>query len=96
MTDPGPDQKIARSENPAAAPPGKINPKLIEGVTVTLEAFLGDASLTVAELMNLTRDAVLPLNAPLSQSVELRLNGVPVAKVRLDRRTLERIVRRRA
>ena len=65
--------------NPAAAL-GTINPKLIEGVGVTLEAFLGEARMTVAELTSLKADSVVPLDATLNQAVELRLNGVSVAR----------------
>lgn len=65
---------------PANARAGKINSKLIENVGVTLEAFLGDARMTVAELTDLKENAVVPLDAALNQAVELRLNGVPVAK----------------
>jgi flagellar motor switch protein FliN len=58
----------------------KINPKLIENVSVSLEAYLGEARLTVAELTALTESSVVPLDASLSQAVELRLNGVPVGR----------------
>lgn len=54
--------------------------KLIENVGVTLEAYLGSARLTVAELVKLREASLIPLDAPLSQAVELRLNGVAVAK----------------
>jgi flagellar motor switch protein FliN len=59
---------------------GKINPKLIETVSVTLEAYLGEARMTVAELTALKDSSVVPLDAALNQSVELRLNGVAVAR----------------
>jgi flagellar motor switch protein FliN/FliY len=59
---------------------GSINRKLIDNVGVRLEAFLGEARLTVAELGNLTEESVVPLDATLNRAVELRLNGVPVAR----------------
>lgn len=78
-----PEPAVAKT----AAPPdktdvrlGRIDAKLIENVGVTLEAYLGDARMTVAELTNLKETEVIPLDAALNQSVELRLNGVPVAR----------------
>jgi flagellar motor switch protein FliN/FliY len=61
-------------------PLGSINPKLIETVNVTLEAFLGEARMTVAELTALKQGSIIPLDASLNQAVELRLNGVAVAR----------------
>lgn len=59
---------------------GRIDARLIDNVGVTLEAFLGGARMTVAELTDLKTEAVVPLHAALNQAVELRLNGVPVAR----------------
>lgn len=53
--------------------------KLIENVGVSLEAYLGSARMTVADLVKLKEASLVPLDAPLSQAVELRLNGVAVA-----------------
>ena len=64
----------------AASPVEGINPDLIASVPVTLEAFVGEAKMTVAELRALEKGSTVPLGAPLSQSVELRLNGVAVAR----------------
>jgi len=66
----------AKADNALAG----INPKLIETVSVTLEAYLGEARMTVAELTALKDSSVVPLDAALNQSVELRLNGVAVAR----------------
>lgn len=68
-----------------AAAPGQtgatgINSKLIDNVGVTLEAFLGEARMTVAELTGLKENSTVPLEAALNQLVELRLNGVPVGR----------------
>lgn len=65
--------------NPSPPSQRRINNKLIDNVGVTLEAFLGDARMTVAELMALDENEVVPLSAPLNKAVELRLNGVAVA-----------------
>jgi flagellar motor switch protein FliN/FliY len=57
-----------------------INARLVDKVSVTLEAFLGESRLTVGELAALKEGALLQLDAPLSRAVELRLNGLPVAR----------------
>jgi len=57
-----------------------INPKLVSNVTVTLSAFLGEAKMSLGELTALEEGAIIALDAPLSQCVELRLNGVAVAR----------------
>lgn len=59
---------------------GKVSSKLIETVGVELEAFVGSAKMTVAELTALTSGAVVALDAQLNEAVELRLNGVAVAR----------------
>ncbi len=66
----------ARADGPA----GRINPKLIDAVGVTLEAYLGEARMTVADLTALKDDSIVPLDAALNQAVELRLNGIAVAR----------------
>ncbi len=71
----------ARGDAPAAPQPeGGIDPKLIDTVNVTLEAYLGQARITVAELTGLKEGSVLTLDAMLSQAIELRLNGLPVGR----------------
>ncbi|HEY0148111.1 MAG TPA: FliM/FliN family flagellar motor switch protein [Allosphingosinicella sp.] len=75
--------KASSTPAPAKGEPARaagINPKLIETVGVTLEAFLGDARITVAELVALKEGAVLPLDGSLAEAVELRLNGLPVGR----------------
>jgi flagellar motor switch protein FliN/FliY len=57
-----------------------LNPKLIDSVDVTLEAFLGESRMTVAELLALRPGSIVELDASLGQAVELRLNGVAVAR----------------
>lgn len=79
MTEPASKTNISAPAK-AEAQLGKINPKLIETVSVTLEAYLGEARMTVAELTALKDSSVVPLDAALNQAVELRLNGVAVAR----------------
>lgn len=60
--------------------PARISSKLIDNVAVELEAFLGTAPMTVAELTSLASGTVVALDAQLNAPVELRLNGMPVAR----------------
>lgn len=80
MTEPASKTNSPSAPAKAETQLGKINPRLIETVSVTLEAFLGEARMTVAELTALKDSSVVPLDAALNQSVELRLNGVAVAR----------------
>jgi flagellar motor switch protein FliN/FliY len=80
VTEPASKTNISATPAKADAQLGKINPKLIETVSVTLEAYLGEARMTVAELTALKDSSVVPLDAALNQSVELRLNGLAVAR----------------
>lgn len=75
MTD---NTEIPSSETrPDAA---RISSKLIDTVAVQLEAFLGSASMTVGDLAGLAKGAVVGLDAQLNMPVELRLNGIGVAR----------------
>ena len=58
----------------------RIDQSIIAGVEVVLEARLGSARMTVAELMNLKAGDCVPLDAALNQDVELRLNGSTIAR----------------
>lgn len=60
--------------------PERIDEGVIAGVEVVLEARLGSAIMTVSELMKLKVGDCVPLDAALNQDVELRLNGVAVAR----------------
>ena len=53
---------------------------MIDDVEVEIEAFVGGARMTVAELGALKAQSVVTLDAPLNQAVELRLNGVVIAQ----------------
>lgn len=59
---------------------GNLNPKLMDAVEVTLEAFLGSGRMTVGELLALKMGETVELDASLGEAVELRLNGVPIAR----------------
>lgn len=63
-----------------AAPGAGINRALIDNVEVSLEAWLGEARLKVADLTALKTGSLVPLDAGLDQAVELRLNGVRVGR----------------
>jgi flagellar motor switch protein FliN/FliY len=80
MTDLPTKSPAAAADKPGAARPAGINPKLIDTVSVSLDAFLGEARMTVAELTALKEGSVVPLEGALAQEVELRLNGVAVAR----------------
>ena len=72
----------APTQSPAAQSPSadRINSKLIDSVEVVLEAFLGSAHMTIGELTAMKQGAVVELDAALNAPVELRLNGVAVAR----------------
>ena len=53
---------------------------LIDNVDVNIETFLGAATMTVSELNALNSGAVVTLDASLSDLVDLRVNGVSVAR----------------
>lgn len=64
----------------AASSRPTIDSKLIDQVGVSLEAFVGEARMTVGELTSLAEGSLVELDAVLGQAVELRLNGVAVAR----------------
>lgn len=57
-----------------------VSSKLIEKVEVALEAFIGNARMSVGELTALKADSIVTLDSPLNQTVELRMHGVAVAR----------------
>ncbi len=58
----------------------RISPKLIDTVAIELDAVLGRADMTIGDLTGLKAGGVVPLDAPLNRQVELRLNGIAVAR----------------
>lgn len=73
-------EKTAAVAQPKSDAAAKVSSKLIENVGVELEAFLGSARMTVAELTALAPGAAVALDAQLNGAVELRLSGVAVAR----------------
>ena len=57
-----------------------IDPSLIAGVEVKLEAVIGAATMTVDQLMKLEKGSSVTLESSLERDVELRLNGVAIAR----------------
>lgn len=57
----------------------RVNTALIDNVGVTIETYLSEASMTVAELNALQIGETITLEAALNQVVELRVNGVAIA-----------------
>lgn len=53
---------------------------LTESVDVRVEAFLGDTLLTIGDLNRLKDNDVIPLSTTLADPVELRVNGVRIAR----------------
>ncbi|ABC30782.1 flagellar motor switch protein [Hahella chejuensis KCTC 2396] len=56
---------------------------LVKNVKVTLDVYLGDANLTVAELTALTSESVVKMNKQLNDPIELLLDGKVVARGKL-------------
>lgn len=81
-----PTPSARKSGNGAApareAPAALLSPdsSLLRDVNVTLEARLGEVSMPISELLELTDGAVLNLDTRLSDPVELFLNGALVAR----------------
>lgn len=53
---------------------------LIDAVDVAVETYLGATQLTVAELNALANGSLVTLDAALNAPVELRVNGVAIAR----------------
>ena len=71
-----------QGQSKAARPPqlAAIDGDLLRDVQVSLEASLGQADMTVAELMALKSGSVVTLASSLAEPVELLLNGTVVAR----------------
>ena len=52
---------------------------LFENVDVTVETFVGETKMTLAQLNALKAGGVIALEASLNEMVELRVNGVTIA-----------------
>lgn len=51
----------------------------LDSVDITVEAFIGESKMTLAELSALNLDSLVTLNSSLSSQIDIRLNGVSVA-----------------
>jgi flagellar motor switch protein FliN/FliY len=60
--------------------PNAINSDLLRGVRVSLEVRLGEAPMTVDEMLALKAGAIVTLDTGLADNVELYLNGNLVAR----------------
>ena len=58
---------------------GVVDRELIDKVEVKLEAHLGTATMTVAELSQLGPDSIVALDTGLGAKVAVRLNGTTIA-----------------
>jgi flagellar motor switch protein FliN/FliY len=67
-------------EKTAPPAPSALHGEILRGVRVSLEVRLGEAKMTVDEMMALKQGAVVTLDAGLSDYVELFLNGTLVAR----------------
>jgi flagellar motor switch protein FliN/FliY len=56
-----------------------VNPKLIDGLGVQVDAFIGKSSIKISQLNDWKAGSVVTLDAALSDLVELRVNGLCVA-----------------
>lgn len=59
------------------------NLEVIHGLKVRLRVVAGEATMTVAELMGLREDAMLKLDRPLDDPVDVMVDGQVVARGRL-------------
>jgi len=75
------NKKIDETLAPAApATLVRINGELLRGLRVSLEARLGEARMTVEQLMALKQGSVVTLETSLADRVELFLNDALVAR----------------
>jgi flagellar motor switch protein FliN len=90
-THPGKTPELARApqivelpELKAHASPGAPmlagNASVIQGVKVRLRVLAGEATMTVAELVGLREDAILKLDRPIDEPVDILLDGQVVAR----------------
>lgn len=77
-SDAAPSAGASNTAIPAGS--GAIDARLLSGVQVLLDAKLGVAALSVADLMNLKTGSVVELDSQLNDLVELKLNGAVVAR----------------
>ena len=76
------DTQVADARGAQESPrrEARINGELLRGVRVALEAKLGQANMTVEEVMALKSGAVVTLETALADHVDLCLNGTLIAR----------------
>ena len=58
---------------------GHADASPLDSVDVTVEAFIGESKMTLAELSALSTDSLVTLDSAISSEIDIRLNGVTVA-----------------
>lgn len=71
---------VASAAEPAGKPLLSIESAILKDVPVALQAKLGEASLTIEELLALRAGSVVKLDLKVNDLVELRLNSALVAR----------------
>lgn len=74
------DGSNGNAPQPTGAPLISIDSALLKDVQVTLEADLGQTSLSIEELLALRGGSIVKLGLKLDDLVNLRLNGAVVAR----------------
>jgi flagellar motor switch protein FliN len=59
--------------------PATVNPALIDGLGVQVDAFIGRSNIKISQLNSWKAGSVVTLEAALSDLVELRVNGLCIA-----------------
>ena len=77
VVSPKPEEVKDKTEAARLTP---INSELFRGVHVSLEARLGQAVMTVEEMMALKPGSIIPLETSLADHLELYLNGTLIAR----------------
>lgn len=57
-----------------------IDASLTDNLDVRIEAFVGDSQITIGDLNRVKSGDIVPLSATLADPVELRVNGVAIAR----------------
>jgi len=74
------DAKGASEPGPAGPPLVSMDSAIFKDVQVSLQAILGETTLTIAELLALTAGSVVKLEPKINDLVEVRLNQSLVAR----------------
>src|SRR5437879_2230321 len=66
-----------------ASKPSSVSSELLKGVRISLEVRLGNATMTVEQMMTIKQGSVLPLEVGLVEHAELYLNDILVARAEI-------------